>query len=327
MANYKNIKGFSIQYLDSDPPNPIEGQIWFNSTSGTFKGLVPGGIAAGTWASVTSLNTARGQLTGDGTQNAAFAVCGYGATDVVGNFELYNGSSWTETTDVNTARRNAGSFGTQTSALIFNGQAPAVTAVVEQWNGSAWTEVAEMNTNRIGISMTGCGVSGTSGIQGGGFAYPGPMTANTETWNGSAWTEVNEMNTARQQHGQNGTQTAAITAGGGPGYLNVVEVWDGTNWTEVGEINTGRVSASLSGSSTLSLYYGGDNGSYLTNTEAWDGSAWTEVADIATARGDATRAGSGNTLALMAGGWSPSPNSAAEEWNAPPIAIKTFTTS
>jgi hypothetical protein len=36
MANYKNIKGFSIQYLDSDPPNPIEGQIWFNSTSANF---------------------------------------------------------------------------------------------------------------------------------------------------------------------------------------------------------------------------------------------------------------------------------------------------
>jgi hypothetical protein len=42
MANYKNIKGFSIQYLDSDPPNPIEGQIWFNSTSGTFKGTEVG---------------------------------------------------------------------------------------------------------------------------------------------------------------------------------------------------------------------------------------------------------------------------------------------
>ena len=108
MADYKNIKGFNIQYLDSDPPNPIEGQMWFNSTSQTLKGVEVGGAPAGTWASVTSLNTARGQLTGDGTQNAAFAVCG-STTDVVGNFELYNGSSWTETTDVNTARRNAGS--------------------------------------------------------------------------------------------------------------------------------------------------------------------------------------------------------------------------
>jgi hypothetical protein len=208
MANYKELEGFGVQTLAADPDTPgWVGSIFYNSTEGVFKTVKPGGIApAGTWASVTSLNTARGQLTGDGTVNAAFAVCG-STTVAVGNFELYNGSSWTETTDVNTARRNAASFGTQTSALVINGQPGGV---VEQWNGSAWTEVAEMNTSRIGISMTGCGVSGTSGMQGGGFANPSPPTGATETWNGTSWTEVNDMNTARQQHGQNGTQTAAI---------------------------------------------------------------------------------------------------------------------
>jgi len=39
MAEYKSIKGFNIQYLDSDPPNPIEGQMWYNSTTRTFKGV------------------------------------------------------------------------------------------------------------------------------------------------------------------------------------------------------------------------------------------------------------------------------------------------
>jgi hypothetical protein len=43
MADYKNIKGFNIQYLDSDPPNPIEGQMWFNSTTQTLKGAEVGG--------------------------------------------------------------------------------------------------------------------------------------------------------------------------------------------------------------------------------------------------------------------------------------------
>jgi hypothetical protein len=43
MADYKNIKGFNIQYLDSDPPNPIEGQMWFNSTTQTLKGAEAGG--------------------------------------------------------------------------------------------------------------------------------------------------------------------------------------------------------------------------------------------------------------------------------------------
>jgi hypothetical protein len=52
MADYKNIKGFNIQYLDSDPPNPIEGQMWFNSTTQTLKGAEAGGVPAGTWAVV-----------------------------------------------------------------------------------------------------------------------------------------------------------------------------------------------------------------------------------------------------------------------------------
>jgi hypothetical protein len=46
MAEYKGIKGFNIQYLDSDPPNPIEGQMWFNSTSQTLKGAEVGGAAS-----------------------------------------------------------------------------------------------------------------------------------------------------------------------------------------------------------------------------------------------------------------------------------------
>ena len=37
MATYKEIKGFAIKSLASDPSNPLEGEMWFNTTSGTFK--------------------------------------------------------------------------------------------------------------------------------------------------------------------------------------------------------------------------------------------------------------------------------------------------
>jgi hypothetical protein len=70
MADYKNIKGFNIQYLDSDPPNPIEGQMWFNSTTQTLKGAEVGGAPLGTWAVVVHLNTARGWMASAGTQTA-----------------------------------------------------------------------------------------------------------------------------------------------------------------------------------------------------------------------------------------------------------------
>ena len=38
MATYIGIKGITIQTIAGDPSNPTEGQVWFNSTSGTLKG-------------------------------------------------------------------------------------------------------------------------------------------------------------------------------------------------------------------------------------------------------------------------------------------------
>jgi hypothetical protein len=37
MATYKGIQGFTIQNLSADPSNPIEGQVWYNSTSSVWK--------------------------------------------------------------------------------------------------------------------------------------------------------------------------------------------------------------------------------------------------------------------------------------------------
>jgi len=37
MANYTNIKGFFVQYLDADPSNPIEGEIWYRTDQGGLK--------------------------------------------------------------------------------------------------------------------------------------------------------------------------------------------------------------------------------------------------------------------------------------------------
>jgi hypothetical protein len=39
MANYTGIQGQNILIVDTDPANPTEGQIWYNSTSNTFERL------------------------------------------------------------------------------------------------------------------------------------------------------------------------------------------------------------------------------------------------------------------------------------------------
>jgi len=38
MATYITIKGIEILSLASDPSNPVEGQVWYNTTTSTLKG-------------------------------------------------------------------------------------------------------------------------------------------------------------------------------------------------------------------------------------------------------------------------------------------------
>jgi hypothetical protein len=75
MSEYKGIKGFSIQSLSADPADPNIGQVWYNSTSGSWK--VTSVTTAGTWATGNNLNTARYLLGAGGTQTAALVFAGY----------------------------------------------------------------------------------------------------------------------------------------------------------------------------------------------------------------------------------------------------------
>jgi hypothetical protein len=56
MSTYKEIAGTNIEVLSSDPANPVEGQVWYNSTSNTVKANF---INPGSWATGGALNTAR----------------------------------------------------------------------------------------------------------------------------------------------------------------------------------------------------------------------------------------------------------------------------
>jgi hypothetical protein len=50
MANYTGIQGQNILIVDTDPANPTEGQIWYNSTSNLLKGYA--NVVTNAWAVV-----------------------------------------------------------------------------------------------------------------------------------------------------------------------------------------------------------------------------------------------------------------------------------
>jgi hypothetical protein len=98
MAEYINIKGQNIEVVASDPANPTQGQIWYNSTSNTLKGL--GATAAGAWATGNNMNTARYYIAGCGTQTAALGFGGYAFPSPTGATEEYDGTTWTSSPKV-----------------------------------------------------------------------------------------------------------------------------------------------------------------------------------------------------------------------------------
>ena len=62
MAEYKGIKGYSVQKVSSDPTaTEVVGQLFYNSTTGAFKISVAG---AGAWATGGNLNTLRSNSRG-----------------------------------------------------------------------------------------------------------------------------------------------------------------------------------------------------------------------------------------------------------------------
>ena len=170
MTNYKNIHGTNIEIVSSDPSNPVNGQVWYNSTDGKLRGSAVS--PAGSWASGNNLNTARfGGYGGVGIQTAALLAGGETGTAVTGKTESYDGTNWTEVNDMNTDRREHATAGSYTSAITAGGNnRTAEIANSESWNGTNWTEVNDLNGARR--TMPGAGACKTSAI---GFGGVGPF--------------------------------------------------------------------------------------------------------------------------------------------------------
>ena len=183
MADYKDLKGGTVQNVAGDPPAPIAGQVWYDSTASAFQ--YRSSNPAGTWATTSALNTAREQVAGAGTTTSGLVF----GENFGGETELYNGTNWTEVNDLNTSRRGpAGAGASNTAALAFGGNlaAPspnAATDETETWNGTNWTEVNDLNQARV--FLTGAGTN-TAAIAIGGATGAGgnpPQTGEAETWN------------------------------------------------------------------------------------------------------------------------------------------------
>ena len=148
MTTYKEIKGTQIEVVSSDPSNPVEGQVWYNSTDQAVKGQAT--TSVGAWATGNNMNDARHTLGGAGTTTAALAAGGRTPGNNRVKAETWNGTSWTSQGNMNNGKYGGGASGTVTAGLAFGGEPPGGGGAdrdhTETFNGTNWTEVNELNT-------------------------------------------------------------------------------------------------------------------------------------------------------------------------------------
>ena len=72
MATFKEIRGQLIKKYTTNPADPLEGQMWYNNTTGTLKGVV----VTEAWSSGNPTINEQKQSYGTGIQTAA--LCGQG---------------------------------------------------------------------------------------------------------------------------------------------------------------------------------------------------------------------------------------------------------
>jgi len=139
MTTYNQIAGRRVNFLSSDPTyvdTNTDGQVWYNSSTATLKAWLP----TGAWGSGGSLNTARSNVSGIGTQTASLVFGGNNPS--TGATESYNGIAWTPVSSMNTARTALAGAGIQTAAVAFGGltlPGPTPRTATELWNGTSWT--------------------------------------------------------------------------------------------------------------------------------------------------------------------------------------------
>ena len=94
MATYRELHGVRVNVVSSNPSNPKEGEVWYNSTLGLLKGYV---LAPATVSSGGNMTLARAQLGGCGASQNSGVIFGGSTPSASAATEEFTG----ETTSVN----------------------------------------------------------------------------------------------------------------------------------------------------------------------------------------------------------------------------------
>ena len=315
MSTYREIHGKSIKSLSSDPSDDyVAGQIWYNTTSDTFKSV----LASTAWSSASPRINTLNASGGFGSQTSGVTA---GGTSSSTTSEEYNGSGWSTGGTLNTGRFYvAGAGAGIPSGRVFGGRSAPTTQKNENegYNGTSWSEEGNLTTARGMLSGAG---TKDAALAFGGNTGPGPSGGSnqnlSEEWNGTSWTEGPNLNTPRAGAVGAGTQTAGLcVAGQSTGNTNATEEYNGATWTSVNDIPAGREGMFGWGTQDSAVAASGSS-PLVTTTYTYDGTDWaTSPASIGTAKSYGSSAGATGPAGVASGGEAgPGNTNTTEEFN------------
>ena len=241
MATYEEIYGKRVKDFDSDPTldSSYEGQVWYNSATGTLKSVV----SFASWSSSSDALYPAYNTSGFGVQTASVFIAG-SYPNYNSNTQEYNGSGFSVGGTYPESRSGIGTAGILTAGLAWGGNSSPEfeSQLTNEYNGTSWTNV---NNYPITIAFPAGAGTQTAGLGAGGWDYSGPFSAKNTTneYDGTNWTGGGNLNTARSSLFGGGTQTASIMAGGDkftPGTASdnsgACEEYNGTSWTSVNSL-------------------------------------------------------------------------------------------
>ena len=80
MSTYKGIRGLKVRDYTTNPDNPIEGQLWYNTTDNVAKYQIPNVLSS--WSTAADLPYATTGACGVGSKTAALIFGGEVPSDI-----------------------------------------------------------------------------------------------------------------------------------------------------------------------------------------------------------------------------------------------------